>query len=102
MAKLYHISLDDLITFDVELNEIQEIIANTDEKMEEKIDCTSAWGKKYPVLLQYQQTVNVPDYARKINQMLDELKQEYPYSEQNAMLLLKDILYQVWKSRKRA
>lgn len=80
MAKLYHIALDDLIEFDVELSEIQEIIEKTDEKIEERIDWTSAWGKKYPVLLQYQQEVNVPDYARRINLMLNELKTEYQFN----------------------
>lgn len=102
MAKLYHIALDDLIEFDVELSEIQEIIEKTDEKIEERIDWTSAWGKKYPVLLQYQQEVNVPDYARRINLMLNELKTEYQFNEQDAMLVLKDILYQTWKTRKKA
>ena len=87
MAKLYHIALDDLIEFDVELSEIQEIIEKTDEKIEERIDWTSAWGKKYPVLLQYQQEVNVPDYARRINLMLNELKTEYQFNEQDAMLV---------------
>lgn len=100
MAKLYQVSLDDLIAFDVELNEIQEIILKVDEKAEEKIDWTSAWGKKYPVLVQYQKDVNYSDYARRINLMLDELKQEYGYGEQDAMLVLKDILYQTWKLRK--
>lgn len=100
--KLYHIALDDLIEFDVELSEIQEIIEKTDEKIEERIDWTSAWGKKYPVLLQYQQEVNVPDYARRINLMLNELKTEYQFNEQDAMLVLKDILYQTWKTRKKA
>ena len=102
MAKLYHIALDDLIEIDVELSEIQEIIEKTDEKIEERIDWTSAWGKKYPVLLQYQQEVNVPDYARRINLMLNELKTEYQFNEQDAMLVLKDILYQTWKTRKKA
>ena len=102
MAKLYHIALDDLIEFDVELSEIQEIIEKTDERIEERIDWTSAWGKKYPVLLQYQQEVNVPDYARRINLMLNELKTEYQFNEQDAMLVLKDILYQTWKTRKKA
>ena len=32
--------------------------------------------------------------------MLDELKREYNYSEQDAMLVLKDILSNVWKNRK--
>ena len=92
--------MDDLIAFDVELNEIQEIILKVDEKAEEKIDWTSAWGKKYPVLVQYQKDVNYSDYARRINLMLDELKREYGYGEQDAMLVLKDILYQTWKLRK--
>lgn len=100
MARLYNVSLDSLIEFDVELDEIQEIIEKTNENVEERIDWTSAWGKKYPILIQYQQEVNIPNYAHRINVMLDELKQEYRYSEQDAMLVLKDILYKTWKSRK--
>ena len=99
MARLYNISLDSLIEFDVELDEIQEIIEKTDENIEEKINWTSAWGKKFPILVQYQQKVNTPNYVRRINIMIDELKQEYQYSEQDAMLVLKDILYQTWKKR---
>ena len=67
MARLYNISLDSLIEFDVELDEIQEIIEKTDENIEEKINWTSAWGKKFPILVQYQQKVNTPNYARRIN-----------------------------------
>lgn len=100
MAKLYHMSLDDLIEFDVDLHEIQEMIDKADENAEEKVDWTSAWGKKYPILIQYQQEVNIPNYARRINVMLDELKQEYHYNEQGTMLVFKDILYQTWKKRK--
>lgn len=100
MAKLYRISLDDLIAFDAELSEIQEIIARTDEKAEEKIDWTSAWSKKYPILIQYQNEVNISGYAQKINLMLEELKHDYHYSELDAMLALKDILYRTWKKRK--
>ena len=58
-----------------------------------------AWGKKYPVLLEYQNKVNITNYAHRINLMLDELKQEYQFNEQDAMLVLKDILANVWKSR---
>ena len=100
MARLYDVSLDSLIEFDVELDEIQEIIEKTNENIEERVDWTSAWGKKYPILIQYQQEVNISNYAHRINVMLDELKQEYRYSEQDAMLVLKDILYKTWKSRK--
>ncbi|MDD3340537.1 MAG: helix-turn-helix domain-containing protein [Lachnospiraceae bacterium] len=100
MAVLYKMSLDELIDFDIDVKEIQEIIDNTSEETEEKIDWTNAWGKKYPILVNYQNEVNVPNYARRLNVMLEELEQEYQYGEQDTMLVLKDILYQVWKERK--
>ncbi|HBA70267.1 MAG TPA: XRE family transcriptional regulator [Lachnospiraceae bacterium] len=100
MAVFYGVSLDDLITFDADVQEIQQIIERTDEAVEEKIDWTSAWGKRYPILLQYQKEVNSSNYARRLGEMLDELKEEYSYNEQDALLVLKDILAQVWKSRK--
>ena len=38
MAVLYNLPLDDLIAFDVDVKEIQEIIDKTSEEAEEKID----------------------------------------------------------------
>lgn len=99
MAVLYNVSLDELIDFDIDLKEIQEAIKKTSAETEERINWTNAWGKKYPILLKYQTDVNIPNYAHRINTMLDELKQEYSFSEQDAMLVLKDILYNVWKNR---
>ncbi len=101
MALLYGMTLDELIDFDVDVKEIQDIIDKTDEAVEEKIDWTNAWAKKYPILISYQSEVNVPNYARSLNIMLEELKHECHYSEQDALLVLKDILYQVWKERRR-
>ncbi len=100
MAVLYGMTLDELIDFDVDVKEIQDIIDRTDEASEEKIDWTNAWAKKYPILISYQSKVNVLNYARSLDIMLEELKKEYNYSEQDALLVLKDILYQVWKERK--
>lgn len=100
MALLYKISLDELIHFDADMQEIQGIIDRTSEEAEEKIDWTAAWGKKYPILVQYQREVNVPHYARKLDEMLDALRSEHQYRELDAMLVLKDILYHVWKNRK--
>lgn len=99
LSVLYHTSLDELIDFDVDIKEIQEIIERTSEKTEEKINWTTAWGKKYPILLQYQDKVNIPNYARRLDIMLDELEQEYHFNKQDAMLVLKDIMYNVWKKR---
>lgn len=99
MAMLYNVSLDELIEFDVDVREIQQIIERTSEELEEKIDWTSAWGKKYPILLSYQKEVNAANYAARLSIMIDELKAEYGYSEQDAFLVLKDILAKVWKSK---
>ncbi len=101
MSALYHMSLDELIIFDVNLQEIQNIIDNTDEKKEEKIDWTNAWGGKYPILIKYQSEVNIPYFARGLETMLKELGQEYQYNELDTFLVLKDILYNVWKNKKK-
>ena len=100
MAVLYHLSLDELINFDFDVKQVQDAIDNTSAETEAKINWTNAWGKKYPILLKYQESVNISNYARRLNMMLDELRQEYNFSEQDAMLVLKDILYNVWKIRK--
>ena len=100
MAVLYNMSLDELIDFDIDIKEIQETIDKTSEETEEKIDWTNAWGKKYPILLKYQNEVNISNYAHRLNEMLDEIRQQYQFNEQDAMLVLKDILYNIWKNRK--
>lgn len=100
MSLLYKVSLDDLIAFDVDVQEIQQIIERTSEEVEEKIDWTRAWGKKYPILLKYQKEVNTSNYAVRLGGMIDELKREYGYNELDALLVLKDILAAVWRERK--
>lgn len=100
LAKLYHLSLDELIEFDVDLKEIEYIIKNINEKKEAKVDWTNAWSKKYPVLATYQQVVNIDGYASVIHKMLEQLKIDYGYNDLDSMLVLKDILYHEWKDHK--
>lgn len=100
MAKLYNLTLDELIDFDIDIKEIEEIIKNTNEEKEAKINWTSAWGKKYKVLVTYQKEVDISKYAKGIRMMLDRLSSEYGYNEQDSMLVLKDILYHEWKDNK--
>ncbi|MDN0062782.1 helix-turn-helix domain-containing protein [Collinsella ihumii] len=102
LATLYGVTLDELIEFDLDVSQVEEAIERSNEELEEKIDWTSAWAKKYPILAKYQGEVNIPLYARRIRQMLDDLKAEHGYSELDAMLALKDILYGVWKQAKAA
>ncbi|MBM6755369.1 helix-turn-helix transcriptional regulator [Collinsella tanakaei] len=97
LAVLYGMTLDELIAFDLDVAQVEEAIEHTSEGVQEKIDWTSAWAKRYPILASYRNEVDVTPYARRIRMMLDELKAEYGYSELDAMLALKDILYGVWK-----
>ena len=102
LAVLYGLSLDELIEFDIDVKEIQEVIDRTSEEVSEKIDWTKAWSKKYPVLNQYQKEVDTGFYAEKLSELLMDLKRKYSYDELNAFLVLKDILAAVWKSRQGA
>ena len=94
-------TLDELIDFDLDVSQVEEAIERSSEELEEKIDWTNAWSKRYPILATYQNEVNVPLYALRIREMLDELKAAHGYSELDAMLALKDILYGVWKQSKK-
>lgn len=79
------------------MKKIEKIIENIDEKKEVKIDWTNTWGKKYPILLNYQKEVDIDKYALKLREMLNSLKQEYGMNDLDSMLVLKDILYHEWK-----
>lgn len=60
LATLYGVTLDDLIEFDLGVSQVEEAIERSTEELEEKIDWTSAWAKKYPILATYLGEVNVP------------------------------------------
>lgn len=99
LAELYHLSLDELIQFDPDVEEIQRVIDKTSSETEAKIDWTKAWGKKYPILVRYQKEVDVEGYAVRLDEMVEALKSEYHYNDLDAFLVLKDILSVVWKRK---
>lgn len=100
LAVLYSLSLDELIEFDIDVKEIQEMINKTTEEVSDKIDWTNVWSKKYPVLATYQNEVEVDRFATELKRLLDSLQKEYGYSQLDAFLVLKDILAVVWKDKK--
>ena len=100
LARLYHLSLDDLIDFDIGVQEIEQAIDRTSPALEEKVDWTKAWGRKYPILLTYRQEVDIERWAAQLSAMLAELKRTYGYSDLDAFLVLKDILATVWQRTK--
>lgn len=95
LAVFYHLTLDQLIGFDVEAAELEQVIENTSQEVREKIDWTQLWAKQYPVLAQYQERVDLPSYTGPLAALLDRLRQEQGYNEQDALLVLKDILGQM-------
>lgn len=100
LAKLYNLTLDELIEFDVDLKEIEQVIKNTNEEKEAKINWTKMWGKKYPVLNTYQEEVDTKKYANELRNLLENLQKEYGYNELDSLLVLKDILGHCWKNKK--
>lgn len=79
--------------------DIERTIKNIDEKKEDKINWTSAWSKKYPVLASYRDRVDIRSYAGEIRDMLNRLKRDYGYGDLDSMLVLKDILYHEWQGK---
>ncbi len=82
------------------MKKIEDIIKNTNEQNQDKVNWTKAWSKKYPILASYQNEVDVKMYQEKINDLLSSLEKDYKYNKLDAMLVLKDILYQVYKNIK--
>ena len=99
LAALYHLSLDELIDFDLDIEEITQVIAKTSEEKQQAINWTELWGQKYPVLLSYPQTVDIPSYSGPLQTLLNQLRQDYGYSKMDALLVLKDILANVWQEK---
>lgn len=60
--------------FDIDVKEIQEMIDKTSEKISDKIDWTKAWGKKYPILTQYQSQVDISFYASELRRLLNDIE----------------------------
>ena len=80
---------------------IEQIISETTEANQSQTDWTKAWSTKYPILKTYQAEVDIPHYATQIRAMLTELQVTHGYSEQDAMLVLKDILAHEYIDKKK-
>lgn len=99
LAMLYHVTLDELIEYDFDERQAQEMIDSISEEAQSKIDWNKVWSKKYPILALYQQQVRIDDYAPRLQEMLTQLRVEYGYNHTDALLVLKDILARVWKGQ---
>lgn len=99
LAVLYGLTLDELIEFDADVQEIQEVINKTTEETVNKVDWTKMWAEKYPILARYQDEVDVAGYEEQLQKMLFDMEKEYGYNALDAFLVLKDILGQLWNKQ---
>ena len=97
LAMLYHMTLDELIQFDADEQQVEQMIDSVSEEAQAKINWNRVWGKRYPVLATYGEKVCIEDYAPALREMLTRLHVDYGYSATDAVLVLKDILARVWK-----
>ena len=99
LAVLYGLTMDELIEFDADVQEIQEVINKTTQETVDKINWTKMWAEKYPVLARYQDEVDVAYYEEKLQKLLAYMQEMYHYNELDAFLVLKDILGQLWNKQ---
>ncbi len=101
LSVLYHVTLDELIDFDVDMKEIEHAIESISEEKQKEVDWTKVWAKKYPILEKYRQEVNTQEYDAALQTLLQKLQTECGYGDEDAFLVLKDILAQVWNKREK-
>ena len=99
LVVLYGLTLDELIEFDADVQEIQEVINKTTEETVNKVDWTKVWAEKYPILARYQDEVDVAGYEEQLEKLLFDMEKEYGYNALDAFLVLKDILGQLWNKQ---
>ena len=97
LAMLYHMTLDELIEYNFDEQQAQQMIESVSEEAQARIDWNKVWSKKYPVLSTYHNTVRIQDYAPVLQELLTQLQVDYGYNHTDALLVLKDILARVWK-----
>lgn len=96
LASLYHITLDELVDFDIDVQELTEMINSVSDEVTEKVDWTAVWAQKYPILTRYPQEVDTAPYAEALRALLQQLQRDYGYNEEDTFLVLKDILGKLW------
>jgi transcriptional regulator with XRE-family HTH domain len=96
LSQLYNVSYDYLISGSPIGGDVTSI-----EMIVDEIDWTSAWSKKYPILASYPGIKGINSYCDKMSQLYDAFKNEFAFNDVDAVLVLKDILYQKYKMAKK-
>ena len=59
LAMLYHMTLDELIEYDFDEQQAQQMIDSVSDEAQARIDWNKVCSKKYTVLATYQKTVRI-------------------------------------------
>lgn len=100
LALLYGLSLDELISFDMDIKALEQVIEKTSDDVQKKVDRTKLWSKKYPILASYQKEVEIKFYVNELERLLNDLEKKYRYTRLDSLLVLKDILSHTWNENK--
>ena len=96
VSKWDGLTLDELIDFDLDVQELEQVVRNTSEEVQQKVDWNKLWAEQYPVLASYRKEVDVDQYTPALRELLRKLSADHGYSELDAFLVLKDILAGLW------
>ena len=96
LAMLYGLTLDELIDFDLDVQELERVVRNTSEEVQQKVNWNKLWAEQYPVLASYRQEVDMDQYTTALRELLRKLRAYHRSSELDAFLVLKDILAGLW------
>lgn len=96
LSILYSLTLDELVSFDMDVKELEQVVRNTSEETSQKVDWQKLWAEKYPVLTAYKQRVETDKYVSQLQEMLQTLSADYGYNSLDSFLVLKDILAALW------
>ena len=99
LAMLYRVTLDALIDFDIEAQELAEMTLSVPDEVAEKVDWTAVWAQKYPILARYPKEVETVPYLEALSGLLAQLAQDHGYSDEDALLVLKDILGKLYQEK---
>lgn len=68
-------------------------LVTTEVSMQNENSYVINWTKLYPILREYQDTVDCKEYNRVFSKMMIDMMKTYNYSLEDTILVLKDLLY---------
>lgn len=85
------------ITYDYLIDESNLCSKDITDNISKDVGWTKAWSSKYPILEAYVDIEGIEKYQMAIEELYSKFEKEYRMSNENNVLILKDILYKTFK-----